>query len=123
MDHDDLFFYQNGICLLKKHTTALSIPRTKASRGVVFILKKYSKRIEMKTFLKILSFANEHGPTKRTNMATNTKMSYTRFKPILEIMIVFGFLIMNMNGNQTIIITELGKQVLEKLQNIEVYAV
>ena len=50
-------------------------------------------------------------------------MSYTRFKPILETMIVFGFLIMNMNGNQTIIITEAGKQVLERLQNIEVYAV
>lgn len=123
MDHVDLFFYQNGNCLLRKRTTSLSRVCTKASQEGCNHLKKYSKRIEMKTFLKILSFANEHGPTKRTNMATNTKMSYTRFKPILETMILMGFLIMNMNGNQTIIITELGKQVLEKLQNIDVYAV
>ena len=123
MDHVDLFFYQNGTGLQKIIHNSLSIPRTKASQEGCNHLKKYSKRIEMKTFLKILSFANEHGPTKRTNMATNTKMSYTRFKPILETMIVFGFLIMNMNGNQTIIITEAGKQVLERLQNIEVYAV
>ena len=71
----------------------------------------------MKTFLKLLSYSYEHGPEKKTNMATNCKMSYTRFIPILNIMMLFEFLEIKENTDK-ISITQFGKNILVKLQNI-----
>ena len=71
----------------------------------------------MKTFMKILSFSFEAGPQKKTNMATRCKMSYTRFIPILNLMLVFNFLEQE-DASKKITITEDGKKVLEMLQDI-----
>ena len=67
--------------------------------------------------MKILLFSYENGPQKKTNMATNCKMSYTRFKPILLWMVEFGFLKIYANPTEIITITEQGKEILQKIQN------
>ena len=79
---------------------------------------RISRRIEVRTLRKILEFASLHGPQKKTNMATNCKMSYSRFIPLLNVMALLGLLeIVESTGNY-IVITELGKIVLERLQKI-----
>jgi len=75
---------------------------------------KISRRIEMRTFTKVLEFASANGPQKKTNMATNCKMSYTRFIPLLNLMMLFGFLELD-PALEVITITQLGKEVLERL--------
>ena len=76
---------------------------------------KISKRIEINTLIKILDFSNTHGPQKKTNMATNCKMSYTRFIPILNIMVLL--MLLEISGPfSDIVITECGKKLLEILQ-------
>ncbi len=71
----------------------------------------------MRTLKKILEFGVAHGPQKKTNMATNCKMSYSRFIPILNIMDILGLLeVVKTTGNY-IVITDSGKKVLDKLQN------
>lgn len=80
---------------------------------------KISRRIELRTLKKILEFSLTNGPQKKTNMATNCKMSYSRFIPLLNIMEMFGLVeIVKSTGNY-IVITDNGKIVLEKLQNNE----
>ena len=71
----------------------------------------------MSTFFKLLLYAYDNGPTKKTNMATNCKMSYTRFVPILKTMILFGFLEIEDTPSGRVKITERGKRILEKMQN------
>ena len=73
-----------------------------------------SRRIELRTLKKILEFSLIHGPQKKTNMATNCKMSYSRFIPLLNIMDILGLLEII---ESFIVITESGKSVLDKLQN------
>jgi len=116
MDHVDQAIYQVGPHSAKKYTTVYvhHVPLT--TKGLSQLIK-FSKRMEMKTFMKILSFSYEHGPQKKTNMATNCKMSYTRFIPILNLMILFDLLEMQSTSDK-IMITEYGKTVLEKLQNV-----
>ncbi len=53
---------------------------------------------------------------KKTNMATHCKMSYTRFIPILNVMMAFEFLEIKENSVK-VSITQLGKKILLKLQN------
>lgn len=78
---------------------------------------KISRRIEVRTLKKILEFSSMHGPQKKTNMATNCKMSYSRFIPLLNVMGILGLLeIIESTGNY-IVITDFGKNVLEQLQN------
>ena len=77
---------------------------------------KISKRIEINTLIKILDFSNTHGPQKKTNMATNCKMSYTRFIPILNIMALLMLLEITPGPVSEIIITEWGKKILDILQ-------
>lgn len=79
-------------------------------------LMKLSRRVEMKTFMKILLFSYDKGPEKKTNMATNCKMSYTRFIPILNLMMLFECLEIK-DDTDKISITEFGKVILMKLQN------
>ena len=71
----------------------------------------------MKTFYKLLLYSYDNGPQKKTNMATNCKMSYTRFVPILHQMVLFGFLEIENTPSGRVKITELGKKVLDKMQN------
>ena len=71
----------------------------------------------MKTFYKLLFYSYENGPQKKTNMATNCKMSYTRFVPILNQMILFNFLVIENTPSGRVKITQEGKEVLEKIQN------
>ena len=77
---------------------------------------KLSKRIEISTLLKILEFSNTHGPQKKTNMATNCKMSYTRFIPILNMMALLMLLEITPGPVSEIVITECGKKLLEMLR-------
>ena len=70
----------------------------------------------MKTFYKLLLYSFDNGPQKKTNMATNCKMSYTRFVPILHQMVLFGFLQIEESPGGKVKITELGKTILEKMQ-------
>jgi len=69
----------------------------------------------MKTFYKLLLYSYEKGAQKKTNMATNCKMSYTRFIPILNTIVVFGFLEIEDTPSGRVRITELGKKVLQKM--------
>ena len=71
----------------------------------------------MKTFYKLLLYSYENGPQKKTNMATNCKMSYTRYIPILLQMVLFDFLEIENTPSGKVKITEAGKIVLEKMQN------
>ena len=71
----------------------------------------------MKTLYKLLSYSYENGPQKKTNMATNCKMSYTRFIPILNQMMLFEFLVIENTPSGRVKITEIGKKILEKMQN------
>ena len=71
----------------------------------------------MRTLKKILEFSLINGPIKKTNMATNCKMSYSRFIPILNVMGIFGLLEIIPSAGNFIVITEVGKSVLDKLQN------
>ena len=82
-----------------------------------YLLMKLSRRVEMKTFMKILLFSYDNGPEKKTNMATNCKMSYTRFIPILNLMMLFECLEIKKDSDK-ISITEFGKKILLKLQNV-----
>lgn len=77
---------------------------------------KISRRIELRTLKKILEFSSMHGPQKKTNMATNCKMSYSRFIPLLNIMEILGLLDVVKSTGNYIVITDIGKIVLEKLQ-------
>lgn len=77
---------------------------------------KISKRIEISTLIKILEFSNTNGPQKKTNMATNCKMSYTRFIPILNIMVLLMLLEIKDAPFCEIVITECGKKLLERLR-------
>ena len=77
---------------------------------------KISKRIEISTLLKILEFSNTNGPQKKTNMATNCKMSYTRFIPILNMMVMLALLEITNAPFCEIIITECGKRLLDRLR-------
>lgn len=76
-----------------------------------------SRRIELRTLKKILEFSSVHGPQKKTNMATNCKMSYSRFIPLLNIMGILGLLEVIESPASFIVITDFGKIVLEKLEN------
>ena len=77
---------------------------------------KISRRIELRTLKKILEFSLTNGPQKKTNMATNCKMSYSRFIPLLNIMEILGLLDVVKSTGNYIVITDIGKIVLEKLQ-------
>ena len=77
---------------------------------------KLSKRIEMRTLKKLLEFSLTNGPQKKTNMATRCKMSYSRFIPVLNMMIMLGLLDFDENYSSNILITESGKKILEQLQ-------
>ncbi len=76
-----------------------------------------SRRIEMRTLVKILEFSLTNGPIKKTNMATNCKMSYSRFIPVLNMMGILGLIEIIENTGNYIVITDFGKKVLDKLQN------
>ena len=78
---------------------------------------KLSRRIEMRTLKKILEFSLSHGPQKKTNMATSCKMSYSRFIPVLNVMILLGLLEMCKTPTTIIVITQSGKNILDQLQN------
>ena len=80
--------------------------------------KKYCKRVELKTLYKVLSSAIKYGAQRKTNMATNCKMSYTRFIPFLNTMVLFGLLIITEEPFKLVSITVMGKSVLEVLQRI-----
>ena len=63
-----------------------------------------SRRIELRTLKKILEFSLIHGPQKKTNMATNCKMSYSRFIPVLNIMEMLELVeIIESTGNYIVI--------------------
>ncbi len=80
---------------------------------------KIPSRIEVKTLKKILDHSYKKGPQRKTNMATNCKMSYTRFVPYLNIMVIMNLLeIVDSNG-YFVIITELGRWVIDQLDNID----
>lgn len=79
---------------------------------------KISKRIEISTLIKILEFSNTNGPQKKTNMATNCKMSYTRFIPILNMMALLMLLEIKEYPLCEIVITECGKRLLEALRKL-----
>jgi len=76
-----------------------------------------SRRIEMRTLKKILEFSLINGPIKKTNMATNCKMSYSRFIPLLNVMDMLGLLEVIESTGNFIVITDWGKNVLNKLEN------
>ena len=80
--------------------------------------KRYCKRVETKTCYKVLSNALKYGSQRKTNMATNCKMSYTRFIPFLNTMVLFGLLTIIEDPVKLVSITVMGKSVLEVLQRI-----
>lgn len=80
---------------------------------------KYPQRVELKTLQKILEYCNFNGRQRRTNLATCCKMCYSRFIPYLNISLYFGLLQIIEDNGKFVIITETGKIVLEKLQNID----
>lgn len=80
--------------------------------------KKYCRRVEMKTCLRVLSNSLKYGAQRKTNMATNCKMSYTRFIPFLNTMELFGLLLVLDDPVKLVTITEMGKSVLEVLQRM-----
>jgi len=80
---------------------------------------KVPDRIEIKTLKKILDYSYKKGPQRKTNMATNCKMSYTRFVPYLNIMVIMNLLEIVDNDGYFIIITELGRWVIDQLDNID----
>lgn len=80
--------------------------------------KKYCRRVEIKTCYKVLSNALKNGAQRKTNMATNCKMSYTRFIPFLNTMVLFGLLTIIEDPVKLVTITEMGKSVLEVLQRM-----
>ncbi len=77
---------------------------------------KIPYRIEVKTLKKILNYSNANGPQRKTNMATHCKMSYTRFIPYLNIMIILNLLELYNNNGVFVRITELGRWVLDQLE-------
>lgn len=74
-----------------------------------------SKRIEIKSLKKILTYTNKHGPQKKTNLATYTGMSYSRFILLLNVSIMMNFIVMLEEPSLLVAITEPGKVFLEKL--------
>lgn len=81
------------------------------------IRKRYAMRLEMRTLVKVLSYALKYGAQRKTNIATNCKMSYTRFMPFLNTMVLFGLLQIIDDPSRLVSITDVGKSVLEVLQN------
>lgn len=80
---------------------------------------KVPNRIEVKTVKKILDYSNKIGAQRKTNMATHCKMSYTRFIPYLNILIIMNLLEIIENKGFFVIITELGRCVIDQLNNID----
>lgn len=80
---------------------------------------KVPARIEVKTLKKILDYSYKNGPQRKTNMATNCKMSYTRFVPYLNIMVILNLLEIVDNNGYFVKITELGRWVIDQLDNID----
>ena len=76
---------------------------------------KISDRIEVKSLKKLLKYTNQYGPQKKTNLATYTGMSYSRFMLVLNISIMMNFLQMVEEPSLAVAITEPGKVFLEKL--------
>ncbi len=76
---------------------------------------KISKRIEMRTLKKILKYSQDNGPQKKTNLATYTGMSYSRFILLLNMSIMMNFVVMLEEPSLLVAITEPGKVFLEKL--------
>lgn len=80
---------------------------------------KVPDRIEVKTLKKILDYSITNGPQRKTNMATHCKMSYTRFIPYLNMMIILNLLEIFDNNGFFVKITELGRWVIDQLDNID----
>jgi len=76
---------------------------------------KISDRLEMKSLRKILIYTNNHGPQKKTNLATYTSMSYSRFMLVLNTAIMMDFLQMLEEPSLLVAMTEPGRVFLEKL--------
>jgi len=79
-------------------------------------MAKISRRIEIKTMMKVLRYSQDHGAQKKTNMATNCKMSYSRFIPLLRVMFMLEVMQTLDDATDKIIITEFGKTVLADLE-------
>lgn len=80
---------------------------------------KIASRIEVNTLKKILNYSIKNGPQRKTNMATHCKMSYTRFIPYLNIMVILNLLEIVDNNGYFVIITELGRWVIDQLDSID----
>lgn len=79
-------------------------------------MAKISRRIEVKTLMKVLRYSMDHGAQKKTNMATNCKMSYSRLIPLLNIMYRLDLMETLTDKSDRIAITEFGKEVLLDLE-------
>lgn len=77
-------------------------------------LDKIPKRMEIKTMMRILMTLDNNGPQKRTNTSTYCNMSYSRFIPYMNFMIVISVLMLD--PSQILHITQLGKKLLEYLK-------
>jgi len=77
---------------------------------------KISRRVEIKTLIKVLRYLLDNGAQKKTNLATNCKMSYSRFIPLLRIMFTLDVAEMLNDSSDKIVITEFGKTVLSDLE-------
>jgi len=80
---------------------------------------KVPARIEVKTLKKILNYSIRNGSQRKTNMATHCKMSYTRFIPYLNIMVIMNLLEIFEDDGYFVRITELGSLVINELENID----
>lgn len=77
--------------------------------------KKIPKRVETRTLVRILNYLHINGPQKRTRTSTYCNMSYSRFIPYTTFMISASMISME-GPAQLLIITQLGKDLLEFLQ-------
>lgn len=98
-----VFNYYNNYTILRNDVLYLKVPA----------------RIEVKTLKKILEYSITNGPQRKTNMATNCKMSYTRFVPYLNILVIMNLLEIFENNGYFVKITELGRCVIDELENID----
>ena len=80
---------------------------------------KIAARIEIKTLKKILNYSIRNGPQRKTNMATHCKMSYSRFIPYLNIMVIMNLLEIFEDDGYFVNVTELGRWVINQLENID----
>ena len=74
---------------------------------------KVAKRLETNTIARILENLSHNGPQNRTNTSTRCNMSYTRFIPYMNFMMVINVIIFD--PAQLLHITEIGKELLEYL--------